>query len=309
VQVLESIDEQEIERLRAAEEYFWLDLHDPTVEQIAELARLFNIHPVAVEDLEDFGQRPKIDDYEDFLHIVYFGVEDSEPVEIHILVHGDSLVTVRRDGCRPLMDLRSRIEPLDPSREEYALYKVLDTLTDSFFPLLEKLDDAIEEAEDRVVERGGRAFDLEAVIALRRRLSRLRRIVFPMRDMLAGAGDFVDRVPGLRSEEAHDYYRDVYDHLLRIGDSIESYRDVLTSLHDIYLSAQSNRLNEVVYRLTVVGTIFLPITFITGFFGQNFGWLVDGIKSEAAFFGLGIGLEVLAVAALLVWFRRAGVRE
>ncbi|HVW17013.1 MAG TPA: CorA family divalent cation transporter, partial [Solirubrobacteraceae bacterium] len=131
----------------------------------------------------------------------------------------------------------------------------------------------------------------------------------PQRDMLAGAGDFVDRVPGLRADAAHDYFRDVYDHLLRIGDELDSLRDMLTSIHDIYLSAQSNRLNEIVYRLTVVGTIFLPITFVTGFFGQNFRWLVDRIGSGPAFWGLGIGLEVASVAVLLAWFRRAGVRE
>ena len=127
--------------------------------------------------------------------------------------------------------------------------------------------------------------------------------------MLAGAGDFMDRVPGLRADEAHDYYRDVYDHLLRISDNLESLRDVLTSLHDINLSAQSNRLNTIVYRLTVVGTIFLPITFITGFFGQNFGWLVRNIDSPGAFLGLGIGLELASVLCLLLWFRRTGVRS
>jgi magnesium transporter len=195
-----------------------------------------------------------------------------------------------------------------PDREEYAVYRVLDALTDSFFPLLERIDDEIDELEDRVVERA-REVDLERIVALKRKLSGLRRRVGPQRDLLAGAGDFFDRVPGFSSDEAHDYYRDVYDHLLRIGDSIESYRDVLTGLLDVYLSAQSNRLNVVITRLTVMGTVFLPLTYITGFFGQNFGWMVSHISSPAAFIGLGIGLEVVSVVGLLLWFRRAHLNE
>jgi magnesium transporter len=308
VRVLDTIDSAEIERLRAAGEYFWLDLVHPTGAQIGELAELLSLHEILVEDLEHFGQRPKLDDYEQCLHIVYYGVEHAELVEVHLIVHGEMLVTLRHDDCSSLMGARKRIEGLDPTNEEHAVYRVIDSLTDSFFPLLQQLEDEVDGLEDRVVA-AGREFDIEAVVAVRRRLADLRRTVGPMRDILAGAGDFVDRVPGLRSDETHDYYRDVYDHLLRIGDSLDSFREVLTSLHDIYLSAQSNRLNVIVYRLTVVGTIFLPITFITGFFGQNFGWLVRNVNSLGAFLSLGVGLEIVAVVSLLAWFRRAGVRE
>jgi magnesium transporter len=307
VRVFDTIDVDAFDRLRSAKEYFWVDLHEPTHEQIGELARILSLHEILVEDLENFGQRPKLDDYDNCLHIVFFGVHDDELVEVHLIVHGDMLVTVRYDHCSSLMGTRERIEQLDPSKEEYAVYRVLDALTDSFFPALGQLDEQIDALEDDVVEAD--RFNIDAVIRLRRRIAGLRRVVGPMRDMLAGAGDFMDRVPGLRADEAHDYYRDVYDHLLRISDNLESLRDVLTSLHDINLSAQSNRLNTIVYRLTVVGTIFLPITFITGFFGQNFGWLVRNIDSPGAFLGLGIGLELASVLCLLLWFRRAGVRS
>ncbi|HZO37176.1 MAG TPA: magnesium transporter CorA family protein [Solirubrobacteraceae bacterium] len=308
MQVLDTIDSAEIDRLRAAGEFFWLDLMHPTTAQVEELASMLSLHEILVEDLEHFDQRPKLDDYENCLHIVFYGVERDALVEVHLVVHGEMLVTLRHDDCASLLGARKRIEGLDPTAEEYAVYRVIDALTDSYFPLLERLEDEIDGLEDRVV-RADREFDIGAVVALRRRLADLRRVVGPMRDMLAGAGDFMDRVPGLRSDVAHDYYRDVYDHLLRIGDSLETFRDVLTSLHDLFLSAQSNRLNVVVYRLTVVGTIFLPITFITGFFGQNFGWLVRNIHSFGAFLGLGIGLELVAVVSLLAWFRRAGVRD
>jgi magnesium transporter len=306
VEVLDAIDRARIEELRARHEFFWLDLLDPDQDVLAELADVFDLHEVVVEDLQHFGQRPKLDDYDRFVHMVFYGMEAGEPVEVHLVVLGDVLITVRRDHCSSLLGARPRLEQTDPSREEYAVYRVLDALTDSFFPVLEQLDDEIDDLEDVVVLRAERS-DMQRIVALKRKLTELRRLIGPQRDMLAGAGDFIGHVPGFAADEAHDYYRDVYDHLLRINDSIESFRDILTGLLDVFLSTQSNRLNEVITRLTIIGTVFIPLTFLTGFFGQNFGWMVDHVKSPGAFLGLGIGLELASVAGLWAWFRRAGV--
>jgi magnesium transporter len=117
-------------------------------------------------------------------------------------------------------------------------------------------------------------------------------------------GGFAD-LPGLADEDER-YFRDIYDHLIRISDLIDSYRDLLTGAMDVYLSTVSNRLNAVMKQLTVIATVFLPLTFITGFFGQNFGWMVGHISSWPQFVGLGIGVEVLALVLLLTFFRRRG---
>ena len=304
MQVLDHIDQGEIERLRGAGEFFWLDLVGPSVEELRDLGQLLDLHPVALEDLEHFDQRPKIDDYERFLHIVFFGIEAGEPVEVHLVVHGDAMVTVRREEIASLLDARERVVGIDHDREEYAVYRVLDALTDSFFPYLEQLDDEIDDLEDTVIG-GTDAEVLQRIVGLKRKLTTLRRLVGPQRDILGNADTLFANLPGFTGDGSHDYFRDVYDHLLRINDSIESFRDVLTGLLDVQLSAQSNRLNTVITRLTILGTVFLPLTWVTGFFGQNFGWMVDHVDSTAAFFGLGVGLEVLAVAGLLLWFRRA----
>jgi magnesium transporter len=304
VEVLDALDRQEIDRLRAAGEFFWLDLMGPKPEVIKELAEIFGLHPIAVEDMLEFGQRPKIDDYDQFLHIVFYGIEDQEPVEVHIVVHGDALITVRRDHCTGLMGARTRVAAIAPDKEEYAVYRVLDALTDTFFPYLEQIDAEIDALEEKVIEGADRS-SLERIVALKRQLGGLRRRVGPQRDIIATSQSLFENLPGFTDDSSHDYFRDVYDHLLRINDSIESYRDVLTSMLDVYLSAQSNRLNVVITRLTVLGTIFLPLTFITGFFGQNFGWMVDNVASPGAFLGLGIGLELVSVVGLLLWFRRA----
>jgi magnesium transporter len=306
VRVLDHIDRGEIDQQRARGEFFWLDLQAPTDEQIDEVAALFEIHPIAVEDMKTFGQRPKLDDYPNFLHIVFYGMEGREGVEVHLIVHGDAMVTVRRDHCASLLGAHARVEATPPDREEYAVYRVLDALTDSYFPYLEVIDEEIDRLEETVITTSERK-SLTEIVALKRQLTEVRRRVGPQRDILATADSLFARLPGFTGDGSHDYFRDVYDHLLRITDSIESYRDVLTGLLDVYLSAQSNRLNEWVTRLTVLGTIFLPLTFLTGFFGQNFNWMVEHVGGAWEFWILGVGGEVLSVVGLLIWFRRRGL--
>src|SRR4051794_30135293 len=307
MRVLDDIDRDEIARLRAAGEFFWLDLMGPSETDIDTVAEIFDVHPIAVEDMKVFGQRPKIDDYPHFLHIVFYGMEGSEPVEVHVVVHGDAMVTVRRDQCASLMGAHDRVEATPPDREEYAVYRVLDALTDSFFPVMETVDEQVDRLEEEVIGTPERR-SLEEIVALKRRLTEMRRLLGPQRDILATADSLFSRLPGFTGDGSHDYFRDVYDHLLRLVDSIESYRDVLTGLLDVYLSAQSNRLNEWVTKLTVLGTIFLPLTFLTGFFGQNFPWMVRNIGGPWNFWVLGVGLEVISIVGLLVWFRRRGLR-
>jgi magnesium transporter len=140
---------------------------------------------------------------------------------------------------------------------------------------------------------------------MKRLLVGMRKAVTPQRDTFASLMGRIAQLPGLDDEDER-YFRDVYDHLIRISDLIDSYRDLLTGAMDVYLSTVSNRLNSVMKQLTVIATIFLPLTFITGFFGQNFGWMVDQIGGVPAFLALGIGTEIAIVAALLTSFKRRG---
>ena len=304
MRVLDHIDREEIARQRAAGTFFWLDLMGPSSADIDTVAEIFDLHPIAVEDMQAFGQRPKIDDYDHFLHIVFYGMENDEPVEVHIIVHGDAMVTVRRDQCSTLLGAHARVEATPADREEYAVYRVLDALTDSFFPAMEAIDEQVDHLEEAVITSAERR-DLEAIVALKRRLTDLRRRVGPQRDILATADSLFSRLPGFTGDGSHDYFRDVYDHLLRIVDSIESYRDVLTGLLDVYLSAQSNRINQWITRLTVLGTIFLPLTYLTGFFGPNFGWMVRHVGDAWQFWILGVGLEIASISILVIWFQRS----
>jgi magnesium transporter len=309
MRVLETADETTIDDLIARSEFFWLDLAGPAPEQISELGQRFGWHQLAVEDLLEFGQRPKIDTYGDYMLLVFFGARHAgdgtpELTEVHLIVSGSYIVTIRHAACHELDALRQRMSAKGHAGEQYVVYAVLDTLTDTFLPVLAEVDDAIDSLEDTIVTRPSEQ-QLQSVFTLKRALVKMRRVITPQRDLAARALDELRDLPGL-DPDTHDYFRDVYDHLIRISDLIDSYRDLLTGLMDVYLSTVSNRLNVVMKQLTIVATIFLPISALTGFFGQNFGWLVDHLHPLWTFLAFGVGGIVASSVLLLVWFRRSG---
>jgi magnesium transporter len=306
VQVLHAIDDPQVPELLEKEEFFWLKLHGCSSEQIAEMGHKFGLHPLAIEDSQEFGQRPKLDDYSTTALLVFYGADpDGTPVEVHFHVSGQWMITIHQEGHEIFKHAEQRIGKEPPKTEEEAIYRVLDALTDSFFPVLDGIDDEIDVLMDAMLERPSQDQRHE-LFALRRRLVDLRRIATPQRDILARGGDVLGGLPGLEADDARDWFRDVYDHLVRISELIDSYRDLLAGALDLYLSTVSNRLNNISTQLTIVATIFLPLTFVTGFFGQNFGTLVRHINTGAAFWGYGVGSMVVSAAALLWFFRRQG---
>lgn len=310
MQVLDAIDERAIDELTARDEFFWLDLVSPTDAQLHALAERFGWHPLALEDMREQRQRPKLDRYGDQMLIVFYGAHATEDlsgetphlVEVHIMVSGSWVVTVRRRRCHELEQLRVRVAADPGHDEELVVYRIFDTLTDTFFPVLERIDDAIDELEDVIVLKPTDE-QLQRVFQLKRRLVVLRRVITPQRDLAARTIGEIEELPGLATG-SRDYFRDVYDHLIRVSDLIDSYRDLLTGTMDVYLSTVSNRLNVVMKQLTLVATVFLPITALTGFFGQNFGWLVRHVTGFVPFMIFGVGGALASCAILYAWFRR-----
>jgi magnesium transporter len=301
-------DRETVEKLIATGSFFWLDLDRPSEEDFTILSDVFKFHPLAVEDSRDFGQRAKIDDYDDFIFLVVYGaVPDADRlVEVHCFYSERYLVTVHRDDAPAFVELRRRYakreKPIEqPSR---LLYHIVDALVDSFFPILADFDDRIDELEDGIFRKADDT-QLQEIFQMKRLLVGIRKAITPQRDTFARIMGGVADFPGL-SEEDERYFRDVYDHLIRISDLVDSYRDLLTGAMDVYLSTVSNRLNAVMKQLTIIATVFLPLSWITGFFGQNFGFEVRHISGWASFVLLGIGTELLAVGALLVYFKRRG---
>ncbi len=306
-----SIDQGAIKDQLANDHFFWLDLTAPTAEQLEQLHELFGFHPLALEDARHFGQRPKLDRYEGYAFLVFYGARDAQPDtheqlrEVQMFISGQYLVTLHADALPALDEQLSRLDGLVLHSEQFLLYRVFDALTDSFFPPLARMDEEIDELESAVLA-GPTDEQLQRLFAMKRTLVAMRKVLTPQRDLFARSIDQLADLPGLQLDE-RDYFRDVYDHLIRISDLIDSYRDLLSSTTDLYLSTVSNRQNEVMKQLAIVGTIFLPLSFITGFFGMNFAWLVTkGINSAWSFFVLGIGSLLVTCALLVRFFKRKG---
>jgi magnesium transporter len=308
VRILDRIDRQAIAGLLDRDEYFWLDLSGLAEQEIEELRDAFGFHPLALEDTLKRRQRPKLDDFGEYMFLVYYGAEGGEggtvePVEVHAFLSGGYIVTTHSRSCPALEEVRERLQAQPPRSEQFVIYRVLDGLTDTFFPVLDRIDDRIEQLDEEIFE-DATPRQLEEISALRRELVGLRRIVTPQRDLLARGIDEILEIPGLESD-SRNYFRDVYDHAIRIADQIEAYRDLLGGTRDAYLSVVSNRLNQITKQLTVMATIFLPLSFLVGFFGQNFKWLVVNIQSTGAFFAIGLGSLLASVMILVAWFRRS----
>jgi magnesium transporter len=295
-----------IERALKDDSLLWLDLADTSQDTLDLLRDVFHIHPLALEDAQEFNQRPKIEDYEDFVYIVAYGSRglDQPMVEVHCFYAEHFFVSVHRDEVPAIADACTALNRLYTDQRLVALYRLLDALVDTMFPFLASFDDRIDQLQDQIFAKPTEE-ELSALFALKRQLVDMRKVVTPQRDMVASMLSSVIPIPGMTTESER-YVRDLYDHLIRISDMVDSYRDLLSGSLDAYMSVVSNRLNDVMKQLTIIATVFLPLSFLTGFFGQNFAWMVNRLGSLGVFLGLGAGTEVLAVVGLLLLFRRRG---
>ncbi|HST56885.1 MAG TPA: magnesium/cobalt transporter CorA [Solirubrobacteraceae bacterium] len=305
------VDSERLKQQLHDDEFFWLDLQDPSDQQIEQLGEIFGFHPLALEDSRSFDQRPKLDDYEDYMFLVFYGACEGQQTdeqllrEVHLFVSGGYVVTLHHGEIKEFHGVRERTTGQELRSEQFLIYLILDAVTDTFFPLLERIDEEIDAIEDAVIADPGEG-QLQRIFALKRKLVALRRVVTPQRDIFARGIDRISELPGLQTDE-RDYFRDVYDHLIRISDLVDSYRDLLSGATDMHLSTVANRQGEVSKQLTIIATIFLPLTFITGFFGQNFAYLTSHvIDSTWSFLVFGLGSLVISCLLLLVYFKRKG---
>ncbi|MHA7984280.1 magnesium transporter CorA family protein [Rathayibacter sp. CAU 1779] len=314
MRILDSIDDALIAELRTKQEFFWLDLSGPSKEQVEQLGSLLGLHPLAVEDSVRFGQRPKLDTYGDTALLVLEGGVESQPEdrnphpleEVHCHLSGDYIVTLHQNQYAELDTLKAQFSHTAPTKtERYYLYKVVDVVVDSYFPMLADLDEEINDLEDAIVSGAGRR-ELEETFRLKRLLLRLRKAVVPMRDVFAREIEVIADLAGLEAD-SHDYFRDVYDHLIRITDELDSYHEMVASCTDLYLSTVANKQGETSKQLAIIASIFLPLSFLTGFFGMNFSWEVGHVLvGPWAFFFLGIGTMAVSAGLMWWWFHHKG---
>jgi magnesium transporter len=305
VQWLTHASADELRRLIAEDQFFWLDLLHPSREQVDAIG----LDPEAAERALDFGRPPELRGYPEHVGLGFYGVEGTDLVPVHVYVSGSWVITLRDHACAALDQLREELERGPQPAEESVVGMVLGALAQSFDQLLEPFDQQIERLESLATDvEEGRASPGEPrreILRGRSRLLRSLRVVRRQRDYVDRAVDELDDLPGLQPSQHHEL-RDVAGQMIRVADGVADALDRLAAALDLLNSGVSNRMNAIMERLTVVATIFLPLTVVTSFFGQNFGWMVDHVGGAAAFFGLGIGLQVATVALLIVLFRRRG---
>src|SRR5512133_2981759 len=210
MQLLDTVDADAIRALHERGEFFWLDLHSPTDAELDELGTLLNIPDLAIEDTKEFGQRPKLDDYETRVLLVFYGAEGDELVEVHIHVSGDEVVTVRRGHCAQLNAAKGRVHAATLHTEQELVYRILDALADSLRALANRRGAEIEGLEE-IAFRRPTADQRRRMSELRAELFRLQQIVTPQREMLGRGGDLLEHLPGLERDVARHKFRDVHD--------------------------------------------------------------------------------------------------
>jgi magnesium transporter len=298
--VLTAVDRDRIASDLDVGHQFWVDLSQPTNEEIDRLGELLGFHPVAIEDTREFGQRPKVDVYEDHVLLVFYTARLDDdgavvPIEVHVYIASGYLITVRRDTCAILDELRNRVEEI----YEHPVYEILDTLTDAFYPVIEGLEDRVDTLEAQVLARPRRE-QLSAIYRLRQEVRGIGRVASIQRDQFQSASDDLLRLISLA--DAGAYLRDIGDHLAQVAGELNRQSEDLSALTSTYFNANSDRLNAVATRITILGTLFVLWTLVTGFFGQNFGWLVNHIDSMSDFLILGVGSLLVPTVILLTLF-------
>jgi magnesium transporter len=313
--VITSATPQLVEQAAAGSAFFWLDLdiHDPGPDDDVTglLINTFRFHPVAVEAADQFGQRPRIDDYDDFVHIVVFGMagDGKSLAEVHCFITEKFIISIHQGNCPALGTVRDRIgnhHSSEVAAPQVAIfYLIMDTLIDSFFPVLSEFDDSIDELEGAILKNPTEE-QLGTLFGMKRQIMTIRKVIAPQRDMISGLNAGMVEIPGM-TDRGTAYFRNLYDHLIRISDMVDGYRDLIGGAMDTHLSMVSNRLNVVMKQLAVIATIFLPLGFLTGFFGQNFAWPIAHLQARFSYFlFLGIGSEVVAIVLLFILFKRRG---
>ena len=266
----------DISELRAEEQNIvWADVSDPTSEDFVELAEEFGFHHLSIEDCRNEHQRPKVEEYQGYYFIVLYEAQLAGPSdrlelrELNIFLGKNYLVTVHSRPIRAI-DTATRLwhEWMDRAEQGSGLlaYLLIDAIVDDYLPLLDVISERMDALEDSIFGEF-RAEAIEEIFSVKKKLLYLRRSITPLRDVF---NTLLRREQPIFPRETHVYFQDVFDHLIRVADTIDTLRDMLSSTMDAYLSVSGNRMNQVMKRLTSISTILMSVTLIAGIYGMNF---------------------------------------
>ncbi|WP_264738074.1 magnesium/cobalt transporter CorA [Cytobacillus firmus] len=296
------------ERLKAEWEsykWFWVDFDQPTEEETAELDRTFHFHPLAIEDCVVKLQRPKMDYYEDYSFFVTHSLNhiSEDKQEINFFIGSNYIVSYHHELSKEMNDvwerlsLSKKINKWDPY---LVMYHIIDKIVDNYFPIVYQLEDRLSLIEDNPNDETMEEL-LEKLFDIRHHLLQIRYTVIPMRDLIYRVINS-HRLKGVK--ERYEYFADIHDHLLKLTEMIDGNRELTTDIRDSYLSINSHQTNRVMRVLTVITTIFMPLTFIAGVYGMNFENMPE-LTWKYGYFETLFLMFIIALG-MFWWFKKKG---
>lgn len=282
--------------------WFWMDFDSPTEEEIMLLKTHFHFHPLAIEDCLHLLQRPKLDYYDGYDFFVLHTINKGNllPEEVDVFVGERFIVTFHFSATPEIVMVRQRLmgdKDVLNKGALYIFYILMDKIVDEYFPAVYKIEDELNEIETNDADK----HLIEDVFELRSCLLKLRRTIFPMRELLYRILNS-ERV--IIPKEERMYFMDIYDHLLKLSDMIESNREMTNDIRDSYISLNSHRLNNIMKTLTIMSSIFIPLTFIASIYGMNFEYMPE-LSWYWGYFGV-LGVMLVVGSSLLLFLWRMG---
>ena len=287
----------------------WLNidgLHD--VEIIEKIGIHFNIHPLVMEDILNTGQRPKLEDFEDYLYssfkMLFYDMDENmvKSEQISLILSKNCLISFQEIEIDVFNPLRERIRKgkgrIRKMGSDYLAYALIDATVDQYFMILEKFGEEIESLEEKLLVNPTPE-TLHTIHNMKREMIYLRKNIWPMREIAGrlrkGESDFISDAAGI-------FFADIYDHIIQIIDTVESFRDILSGMLDLYLSKISNKMNEVMKVLTIIATLFIPLTFVAGVYGMNFKYMPE-LEWRWGYPGLWILMGLITIS-LVFYFKK-----
>jgi magnesium transporter len=297
------IKEVKLEDLRSDRfKFYWVDFEEPTNVETKLLSEFFHFHPLAIEDCLHFIQRPNMNYYDGVLFFVLHTLSKTiRCEEIDVFVGDNYVVSFHKEKDQAIDMVKQKLfasKEMEKVGPLFVLHSIIDELVDCYFPILHQIEDKLNEYEEK--EASSKKI-IEEVYEIRRELIRLRKTIIPMRDLLYR---MINSKRIQETKQIHHYFSDIYDHLMKLTDMVASNQDVTSDMRENYMSIQSNRMNSIMMTLTVITTIFMPLTFIVGVYGMNFDHMPE-LHWQYGYF-ITLGVMAIIVIVMIVWFYKKG---
>ncbi|MFH1052852.1 MAG: magnesium/cobalt transporter CorA [Candidatus Woesearchaeota archaeon] len=284
----------------------WLDITSLSKEEKKLIQEEFGLHPLTSEDLFDSGIRIKVEEFPEYLFSVFYGVRKNKTIELNemdFLLGNNVLITNHKGQIESFQTLKNnekRLLILFKKGLDFLFHRLLDLEIDNFFPVLENIDDEIEDLEDEVTKKP-RPELMSKILKLKRRVISIKKITLPQREKISFLAKNEYR---FISKKSIPYFRDVYDHAIRVSDTVDNYREAISGIYNAYMSAISNNMNDVMKTLSIMATIALPLGIISGIFGTNF----DNLPGQHMHYGFWIMILLMLafVGGMMLFFNSKG---